>query len=82
LWTVAAVGFGIFLASAQIDGQTPMEHAQRAWKRKVNPSKVDQLKNGLRDAIDSVSDKKPTERYLEDEREAIERLVAGASKGR
>lgn len=83
LWTGLAVGFGIFLAQFEIDGRTPIEHAQRAWKRKVNPSKVDQLKDGLRDAIDgakeSVSErtsKKPSERYSSDERAAIDRIIA------
>lgn len=83
LWTSLAVGFGIFLAQVEIDGRTPIEHAQRLWKRKVNPSKIDQLKDGLRDTIDGAKDslsektsKKPAERYSDDERAAIDRIIA------
>lgn len=83
LWTSLAVGAGIFLAQGEVDGRTPIEHVQRFWKRKVNPSKVDQMKDGLRDAIDGAKDsisektsKKPSERYSADERAAINRLIA------
>ena len=84
VWTACAVGLGVFLATGEIDGQTPLEHARRAWKRKVNPSKVDQLKDGLREAIDEAKDTlsqktsdAPTERYSDDERAAIDRIIAG-----
>lgn len=82
LWTTCAVAFGVFLAQVEIDGRTPIEHIQHAWKRKVNPSKVDQLKDGLRDAIDGAKDTlsektaKPRERYSDDERRAIDRIIA------
>jgi hypothetical protein len=79
-WTAFAVALGIFLASAEIDGRTPLEHLRRAWKHNVNPSKIDRLKDGLRDAIDDakghVSDAKKPERYSDDERRAIDRLIA------
>jgi hypothetical protein len=83
-WTACAVGLGIFLARAEIDGRTPIEHAQRAWNRPAAPSSVDQLKGGLRDAIDgakqTVSEKTkkpPHGSYLDEERAAIDRLIAG-----
>ena len=82
VWTICAVALGIFLASVEIDGRTPMQHLQRAWKRNVNPSKVDRLKDGLRDAIDDaksqLSKTKRPERYSEDERRAIDRLIASS----
>jgi hypothetical protein len=83
IWSVGCVACGIGLATWEFEGLTPVEHAQRTWKRRVNPSKVDQLKNGLRDALDNASSKvehargkQPSERYLDEEREAIERLIA------
>lgn len=86
VWTSCAVGLGIFLAKGEVDGRTPIEHAQRMWKRKVNPSKVDQLKDGLRDAIgdakQTISEKTapaPSERYSQDEREAIDDIIAKRS---
>jgi hypothetical protein len=82
VWTICAVGLGMFLASVEIDGRTPVQHLQRAWKRNVNPSKVDRLKDGLRDAIDDaklqLSKTKTPERYSEDERRAINRLIASS----
>jgi hypothetical protein len=80
VWTAAAVAFGVFLAKVEIDGRTPLEHLQNAWKHNVNPSKLDRLKDGLRDAIDEakghLSDAKRPERYSDDERRAIDRLIA------
>lgn len=83
LWTGLAVGLGVFLAQGEIDGRTPIEHLDRAWKRNVRPSKVDQMKDGLRDAIDgakeTISEKtasKPTERYSDDERAVIDEIIA------
>ena len=90
IWTVCAVALGVYLASGDIDGRTPLEHAQRAWKQTVNPSKIDRLKDGLgdtlEDAKDAVTDAKdkvtgkpakpPRERITRDEREAVNRLIA------
>lgn len=80
VWTACAVALGMFLATVEVDGRTPIEHLQRTWKRKVNPSKVDQLKDGLRDAIDNakghLSKTKTPERYSDDERRAIDKLIA------
>lgn len=79
LWTACAVGIGFFCAKGEIDGRTPAEHVQRFWKRKVNPSKLDQLKDGLGDAIDKVSESgssSPIESYSDDERAAIDRIIA------
>lgn len=56
VWTACAVGLGIFLAGVDIEGRTPMEHAQRAWKQHVNPSAVDRAKGGLRQALDGAGE--------------------------
>ncbi|MBX5482040.1 MAG: hypothetical protein IRZ16_09425 [Myxococcaceae bacterium] len=74
-WTACAIGLGIFLAKGQIDGRTPLEHLERFWKHKVNPSKLDQLKDGLGEAIDKVAER-PRDRYSDDERAAIDRIIA------
>ena len=81
LWTGFAVGLGIVLAKVEVDGRTPLEHLQHAWKRKVNPSKLDQLKDGLHDTLEGAKEtlsEKPSkpERYSDDERSAIDRLIA------
>lgn len=90
IWTACAVGLGVYLASGDIGGRTPLEHAERAWKQTVSPSKLDRVKDGLSDTLedakDAVSDAKdkvsgkpakpPRERITRDEREAVNRLMA------
>ncbi|WNG45259.1 hypothetical protein F0U60_14925 [Archangium minus] len=60
VWTGCAVGLGVFLATGNIDGRTPLEYVQRQWKRHVQPSEVDRqvdrMKDGVRDAIDEAKD--------------------------
>jgi hypothetical protein len=90
VWTLCAVGLGVFLASGDVGGRTPLEHMERAWKQNVSPSKLDRVKDGLHDtfedARDAVSDAKdkvsgkpakpPRERINSDDREAVNRLIA------
>jgi hypothetical protein len=90
VWTACAVGLGVFLASGDVGGRTPLEHMSRAWKQTVSPSKLDRVKDGLHDtfedAKDAVSDAKdkvtgkpaaaPRERISKDDRDAVNRLIA------
>ncbi|MGA9523258.1 MAG: hypothetical protein WBV82_17450 [Myxococcaceae bacterium] len=74
LWTACAVGLGIFLAKGEIDGRTPIEHAERAWKRHEGG-----LRNAFDDAKETVSEKtskRPSEKYSDDERAAIDKLIS------
>jgi len=91
VWTGCAVGLGVFLASGEIEGRTPLEYVQRQWKRHVRPAQVDQqvdrVKDGLRDAYDGAKDavnrttkpqqaSAPRERITPEDRAAIERIIA------
>src|SRR5690349_543491 len=90
VWTACAVGLGIFLATGNIDGRTPLDHMERAWKRNVRPSHldrvrdgVDKVKDGLEDALEEAkdavgrkSDSGPRERITAEDREAVNRLIA------
>ena len=85
VWTGCAVGLGVFLATGDIDGRTPLEHVQRAWKRHVEPSQVDRVKDGLRDALDEAKDAvkrttkqatAPREHITHEDRAAIDRIIA------
>lgn len=81
LWSLCCVALGIGLAKVEIDGRTPLEHAQRLWKHKVNPSKLDQLKDSLGEAVDGARDalsrdSKPRERHSAEDREAVNKLIA------
>jgi len=77
VWTSCAVGFGIFLAQGEIDGRTPIEHVQRAWKQHVRPSKLDQLVKETKSTVSEKTKKRAPERYSDEERAAIDRLIAG-----
>jgi hypothetical protein len=90
VWTSCAVGLGIFLAKGEIDGRTPLDHMERAWKRNVHPSHlermkdgVDRVKEGLEGAIDEAKDAvgkqgeaAPRERITAEDREAVNRIIA------
>ena len=85
VWTGCAVGFGVFLATAQFEGRTPLEHVQREWKRQAQPSQVERVKDSLRDALgeaqDAVGRKStpsaaPRERITNEDRAAIDRILA------
>lgn len=83
VWTACAVGLGIFLATGEIDGRTPLQHMERTWKRTVKPSAVDRMKDGLEDAyedakraVSRTTDAPPRERITEEDRAAVNRIIA------
>ncbi|HYH95543.1 hypothetical protein [Hyalangium sp.] len=90
VWTACAVGLGIFLATGEVDGRTPLDHMERAWKRAVRPSHMDRVKDGmervkggLEDALDEAKDavsrnpaSAPRERITPEDREAVNRIIA------
>ncbi|WP_225410955.1 hypothetical protein [Stigmatella hybrida] len=90
VWTACAVGLGIFLAKGRIDGRTPLDHMDRAWKRTTHPSQMDRMKNGvervkgglegaLGDAQEAVGQKTaagPRERITAEDRAAVNRIIA------
>lgn len=49
-----AVGFGIFLATVEVEGRTPWEHLQRAWK-KHGWSSLEDVKASVRSAVLSIT---------------------------
>ncbi|HEX8436203.1 hypothetical protein [Archangium sp.] len=91
VWTGCAVGLGVFLATANIDGRSPLEYAQRQWKRHVQPTQVerqvDRVKNSVGDALDEAEDAvkrttkqaataAPRESITREDRAAIDRIIA------
>jgi hypothetical protein len=85
VWTGCAVGLGVFLASAEIQGRTPLQHVQQTWRRHVPPSQLERVKVGLQDSWEetreSVSRKTreqtaPRERITAEDRAALERILA------
>ncbi|MCP3097264.1 hypothetical protein LZ198_00090 [Myxococcus sp. K15C18031901] len=83
VWTACAVGLGIFLSKGEVDGRTPLEHAERAWKRTVKPDAVDRMKDSLegayedaKGAVSRSTDAAPRERISAEDRAAVDRIIA------
>jgi hypothetical protein len=84
LWTGCCVGLGIALSTTHFDGKTPLEHMTRAWKTSPGPSKIEDLKNDVSDALEKAKDKlndshKPKEHHTDKDREAVNKLIAKKS---
>ncbi len=83
VWTGFAIWLGVFLATHEVGGRTPVQHLERVWKRHGFSAQVKDLKghvhSAVEDAKDSIStvwDKKPRERHSAQDREAVNKLVA------
>lgn len=89
IWTAASVGAGVFLATYEIDGRTSLEHLQRAYRKTVVQSPVEQLKDSIGEALDLAKDRlagahasareklanRPRERVSPDDRAALNKLI-------
>jgi len=83
LWTACAVAFGVFLGTADLGGKTPLEHLKGLYAH--NQPQLDKAKAGAGALLDDVRKKvdtraqtapRPTERYSEGEKAAIDQLIA------
>lgn len=74
LWTALCIGLGVFLATFDMGGRTPLRMIQGAWKQQVPV---------LEKALDRPSEKPAPakERHSKEEREAIDQLISKHSKG-
>lgn len=91
LWTSCAIAIGVGLASWEVDGRTPLEHAKRAMRQ---PSGLDHAKDFAEDAADSVGEAietakdklgarnpgAPHERHSDEDRQAVDQLISQRSK--
>jgi hypothetical protein len=87
VWTACAVGLGVFLATVEVEGRTPVEYVRREWARQVPPNRVEQVTHSLRDALgDAEKTVKrtarqataagPRESITHEDRAAIDRIIA------
>lgn len=93
VWTGFAMWLGVFAATRQIAGRTPVEHLERFWNRHGFSTKVNQtvkeLKGRLsaavedtRDSVSTVWDKKPRERHSPEDRQSVDKLIAKRQEGK
>lgn len=67
LWTSMCIALGIFVASWEVDGRTPLQHMKQIWK---NAPSVPM------DKVKKLASPNPTETHTDEDREAVNRLVA------
>lgn len=85
LWTTLCIGLGIFLGTYELGGKTPWESAQSLWKQQA--PKLEKVKDGAEDLVGDVKKKvtappaQPKERHTQDDRDAIDQIIAKRSKG-
>jgi hypothetical protein len=85
VWTLAAVGLGVFLSTYKVQGHTPLESAERAFHQTVTPKRVSAVKEKVEetyeDAKDKVSASKaaPHEHHSSEDRDAVNKLIAKRS---
>lgn len=90
LWTSCAIAIGIGLSTWKVDGRTPLEHGERAWKSSNGGNKAksfatdvgEHVEEALESAKDTLGARNPgpRENHSEDDRAAVEQLISQRSK--
>lgn len=86
VWTACAIAIGVGLASFELDGRTPIEHADRAWEKSGGAKKAKQMASSVGDragdAYDSARERlksknaaEPHEAHTEEDRAAVDALI-------
>ncbi|MCA2980640.1 MAG: hypothetical protein INH41_14325 [Myxococcaceae bacterium] len=84
-WSLACVGVGVALATVEVSGRTPLQHAERAW-RTDGAKRLDAAKGTADDLVADVKKKvsgavkdakdRPLDKHSADERSALDQLIA------
>lgn len=81
VWMAMAVGLGIALATVEVGGRTPWQHARSAWRTSETG---DWMRDRADDAVDRArgalgQPQKPRERHSDEDRAALDRIIAHRS---
>jgi hypothetical protein len=81
VWMAVATGLGIALATVEVGGRTPWQHARSAWR---TSEAGDWLRDRADDAVDRArgalgQPQKPRERHSDEDRAALDRIIAKRS---
>jgi hypothetical protein len=81
LWTSFCVGLGIFIASYEAGGATPLDHVKRIAHLDGKEPKLDELKASLKSSVQQArsalgTEKRPTENHSAEDRAAVNKLIA------
>ena len=79
--TGMAVALGVALATVDVGGKTPLQHARAAWR---NTEAGDWLRDRADDAVDRArgalgQPQKPRERHSDEDRAALDKIIAKRS---
>jgi hypothetical protein len=78
LWTSLCIGLGVFAASYEVDGKTPVQHIKQIYKQ--TPHSVEGTIEKAKKSLVTREETAPTEQHSEADRDAINRLVAKRTK--
>ncbi len=79
LWTAACIGLGIFLATFELGGKTPLVRGQEAWRGAPSAEAMKRTAGDLLgDAKKQLGGREagPVERHSPEERNAVNALIA------
>jgi len=81
VWMAMAMALGIALATVDVAGRTPWQHARSAWR---TSEAGDWLRDRADDAVDRAKGalgqpQKPRERHTDEDRAALDRIIAKRS---
>ena len=81
VWTAMAVGLGVGLATVDVGGKTLLQHARVVWR---TSEASDWLRDRADDAVDRArgalgQPQKPRERHSDEDRAALDRIIAKRS---
>lgn len=89
VWTLSCVGVGIALATLDVGGRTPWEHARKAWQsegeKRVGEAKehasglVDDVKKKVTTTVKDAQER-PLDRHSASERDALDKLIANRQR--
>ena len=82
LWTLGAIGFGIFISTFRIQGRTPLEQGGRFFQQTMKPAGA-KMWIKAKDAVSNAqATQTPVEHHTDGDRARLENLLAkrGQSK--
>lgn len=89
LWTAACVALGVFVSTYEVNGKTPLDHMQTAWKSSSLKDDVGGAMSGAKDKLaeakQSAKEKlavaaAPKEHISADDRNALNVLIQKKAK--
>ena len=87
LWTSFCVGLGIFVATYDAGGSTPLDHVKRLAHIDDKGPNLDELRTSIKSSVDGAkaalrTEKRPVENHSPEDRAAVNKLIANRAEKR